>query len=83
MRLVQIYQSLTLIDCNSNQKATAASCFLCFGEGDVFETNKFAFTQCLFLNIRRNWSKLWTTVQALQTLLPFHKPVCVMSVEIL
>lgn len=70
MRLIQIYQSLPLIDCDSNQRATAASCFLGFGEGDVFENNKFAFTQFLFLNIRRNQSKLWTTVQAV---LPFYK----------
>lgn len=83
MRLIQIYQSLTLIDCDLNKKATAASWFLGFREGDVFENNKFAFTEFLFLNIRRNQSKLWTAVQALQTLLPFYKPVCIMSVEIL
>lgn len=83
MRLIQIYQSLTLIDCDSNQRATAASCFLGFGEGDVFENNKFAFTQFLFLNIRRNQSKLWTSVQAVQTLLPFYQPVCIVSVAVL
>lgn len=68
MRLIQIYQSLTLIGCDSNQKATAASWFRGFGEGDGFESNKFTFTQFLFLNIRRSQSKLWPPVQALQTL---------------
>lgn len=40
MRVIHIYQSLTLIGCDSHQKATAASCFLGFGEGDGFENGE-------------------------------------------